>query len=235
MNSEEQWTEPSDNTCSAASESPRTLSSAAKYLFSNQSPFVLAVATIVAWVARFSVKGWSVFDVLITVVVIAIWPLLEWVIHLYLLHSRPLPFMSFQLDFMHARKHRAHHQYPWKLDTLFIPLRTYLFVIPLLVVVGYLGFAYQVFVSTGVAIFLTLSLHYEWCHLLAHSKYTPRSRVYKRIWRNHRLHHFKNENLWLGVSTTLGDKMLGTSPASESVPRSDTCRTLGVSDTDVSA
>ena len=36
---------------------------------------------------------------------------------------------------------------------------------------------------------------YEWIHFLIHTAYRPRTSVYKAIWRNHRLHHFKNEHI----------------------------------------
>ena len=37
---------------------------------------------------------------------------------------------------------------------------------------------------------------YEWCHYLIHTDYKPKTAVYRAIWRNHRLHHFKNEHYW---------------------------------------
>jgi hypothetical protein len=48
------------------------------------------------------------------------------------------------------------------------------------------------------------------------------------LWRYHRLHHFKNEHYWQGVTMHLGDRVLGTLPDHTKVPTSPTCRTLGV-------
>jgi hypothetical protein len=67
---------------------------------------------------------------------------------------------------------------------------------------------------------------YEWTHFLIHTAYRPRSEVYRSIWRNHRLHHFKNENYWHGVTQNVSDRVLGTNPDHRDVRRSKTARTL---------
>ena len=71
-------------------------------------------------------------------------------------------------------------------------------------------------------------LRYQWSHFLIHTPYLPRTSWYRRIWRNHRLHHFKHEGYWLGVSSNLGDRALGTNPDQRTVPKSPTARTLRV-------
>ena len=69
--------------------------------------------------------------------------------------------------------------------------------------------------------------HYEWVHLLVHTRYRPRSRYYRRLARNHRLHHYRNEDYWLGVTSNLGDRLLRTYPTHKTdVPLSPTARTL---------
>jgi hypothetical protein len=50
--------------------------------------------------------------------------------------------------------------------------------------------------------------------------------VYRAIWRNHRLHHFKNEHFWHGITNNLSDRVLGTNPDQREVPKSSTARTL---------
>ena len=54
-------------------------------------------------------------------------------------------------------------------------------------------------------------LHYEWVHLLVHTRYRPRSGYYRRLVANHRRHHHRNPQRWLGVTSTLGDRLFGTS------------------------
>ena len=46
-----------------------------------------------------------------------------------------------------------------------------------------------------------------------HSDYRPRSRWYRSVWRNHRLHHYKNEHYWFTVTTAgTADRLFGTYP-----------------------
>ena len=82
-------------------------------------------------------------------------------------------------------------------------------------------------VLTGVFASYAILLTYEWCHFLIHTPYRPRGRYYRSIWRGHRLHHYKNEHYWFGVTTNLGDRVLGTFPDQGEVSRSRTARTLG--------
>ena len=70
-------------------------------------------------------------------------------------------------------------------------------------------------------------LVYEWTHYLVHTDYKPRSRAYKAVWRHHRLHHFKNENYWLTVTTAhTADRLFGTDPDPATVPTSPTAKNL---------
>src|SRR5205085_9101116 len=80
---------------------------------------------------------------------------------------------------------------------------------------------------TGLAFFLVMSLRYEWVHFLVHTRYRPRTEYFRRLWRNHRLHHCKNEHYWFGVTMLGGDHLLRTSPDPSSVDLSPTCRRLG--------
>jgi sterol desaturase/sphingolipid hydroxylase (fatty acid hydroxylase superfamily) len=80
---------------------------------------------------------------------------------------------------------------------------------------------------SGVVVGYSILFTYEWCHFLIHSPYRPRGRYYKVIWRNHRLHHYKNEHYWFGVTSNLGDVVLGTDPQQSSVAKSATARSLG--------
>ena len=60
--------------------------------------------------------------------------------------------------------------------------------------------------TTPSALSLLVSVYgikfaYEWTHYLVHSDYRPQSRWYRSVWRNHRLHHYKNEHYWFTVTT----------------------------------
>lgn len=81
---------------------------------------------------------------------------------------------------------------------------------------------------TGVGFYATLGLVYEWTHYLVHTNCRPKTRLYRRLWKNHRLHHFKSEQHWYGVTMLGGDRLLGAAPDVGEVETSETCRTLGV-------
>ena len=55
---------------------------------------------------------------------------------------------------------------------------------------------------TYLAFIFALGLGYEWTHYLIHSDYTPKTRVYRAVWRNHRQHQFKNEHCWSTVTSS---------------------------------
>ena len=76
----------------------------------------------------------------------------------------------------------------------------------------------------ALATFFALSLHYEFCHFMAHTNWCPPLDYYRRRQRMHRLHHHRDEKLWWGVSMGLGDRIMGTAPDFRTVERSTTVR-----------
>ena len=84
--------------------------------------------------------------------------------------------------------------------------------------------------ATGLTFLVALSaigFIYEWMHYLIHSDYRPVTSVYRAVWRNHRLHHYKNENYWFTVTTAgTSDRLLGTYPDPATVGSSPTARDL---------
>jgi sterol desaturase/sphingolipid hydroxylase (fatty acid hydroxylase superfamily) len=83
------------------------------------------------------------------------------------------------------------------------------------------------YAASGLVISYVLLAAYEWCHFLIHTPYRPAGWYYRSIWRGHRLHHFKNEHYWFGVTSTVGDRLLRTSPEQSQVSKSGTARSLG--------
>jgi len=167
---------------------------------------------------------------------VLVYPFAEWLTHVYLLHLRPFRLGDRTLALATARAHREHHEQPNDLGLVLLgPLEAtgliFLIVpLPPLVAAGLLAVvgatvpvgALLTAVVTG---YLLVGI-YEWTHFLIHTAYRPRTRYYRSIWRSHRLHHFKNEHYWHGVTTTVGDRVLGTFPDHSDVPRSKTARTL---------
>lgn len=213
------------------SDSPSTLPDAVRCFFRYLSPRVLVVATAATLGTRLALGAWSVWDLVIVLGILAFWPLQEWLIHVFILHYKPRRVFGRVLDFPVPKSHRAHHRDPWNIDILFIPSHVFLYAIPLQLAL-WIGLAPTLPLAfTGLAAFYALTLHYEWVHYLVHTRYRPTSRLYDRLWRNHRLHHCKNEHYWFGVSMLSGDRLLGTAPALGDVPTSSTCRSLGFEET----
>lgn len=196
---------------------------------------VFALLAAAVFVGRMVVGDIAFGDfVVVAATAIAIGPV-EWVIHRFLLHADESAWTSRRLGT--GDGHRRHHIDPPDLDWLLLAasdavvfvsafgLLTAMWTVPLAAVLG----------ASGLGMFLTAwacaavaLLHYEWVHLLVHTRYRCRTPYYRRLARNHRLHHFRNEAYWLGVTTNSGDRLLRTYPASKGdVPLSETARTLG--------
>ncbi len=160
---------------------------------------------------------------------------IEWFIHEHLLHAEEDAWTTRRLGT--GTNHRQHHVDPTELDTLLLTgldaavfvtvfgIFTAGWVVPLVWITN--SAILGSFVTAWALAAIGLA-HYEWVHLLVHTRYRCTSRYYKRLARNHRLHHFRNENYWLGVTTNSGDRLLRTYPKQKTdVPLSDTARTLG--------
>lgn len=193
----------------------------------HPSPWMLAAMLVAALAARLAVGDWRVGDAVVPVVMVAVFPFFEWLVHVCVLHWRPRRVAGLTIDPLLAREHRAHHADPRDVPLVFIPWRALVWVIA-----SYAVIAFLVFPRAGMALtFLigaaVLGLGYEWTHYLIHSDYRPRSRAYRAVWRNHRLHHYKNEHYWFTVTTAgTADRALHTYPDPQHVETSPTVRDL---------
>lgn len=215
----------SDGLHSSAIKTPREAWSE----FSHKTaPRMMAAATVLVLTARIAIGGWSWRDAVAVAAMLVIYPFGEWAIHVYLLHSK--------FDLASTRSHRMHHEHPHDLDLinfgpvealaillLAAPLSVGLSALIVAPLPGPLPFAPFV---TELATAYVLIAFYEWIHFLIHTSHVPRSRYYKRVWRNHRLHHFKNEHYWHGITNTISDTVLRTNPDQSTVPKSGTARSL---------
>ncbi len=199
---------------------PKTPSQALRGFIHHPSPVVLGVLAIAFTAARVWLGNWSWYDLIGPVALVVAWPFYEWMIHVFLLHARPFRVGRKTVDFKVSQIHREHHADPWDLPKSFIPFHMVpLSGIPMIIAVFVLAPTLEL--ATGfIAVYLWLSLHYEWCHYLAHIDWCPPLAYYRKRVRLHRLHHFHHERLWWGVSTYLGDTVLGTGPDVKGAPRS---------------
>ena len=179
--------------------------------------------------------GPSWVDLVAVAVVVALLGPVEWVIHRSLLHAQPANRLAEVLGTRDS--HERHHRVPDDLDWLLLRRPNAIgsclaIVVPfgvLAAVISGLDVASPdlpgvAAVSATLAGLVALA-HYEWVHLIVHSRYRPTSRYYAHLDRNHRLHHFRNERYWLGVTVDIGDRLARTLPAErDAVPLSDTVR-----------
>jgi hypothetical protein len=204
-----------------------TLADEFRFFRSQPQPRIEAAAVALALTARVLAGSWAAADLVVVAALIGIQPFFEWVFHVYVLHYRPITVLGRTIDFELARKHREHHVDPSVVELVFVPLGSLLRVLAVsavlfLVVAPTLGAA-----LTAMATAAALLLGYEWTHYLIHSSYRPKTRVFRAVWRAHRLHHFKNEEYWFGVTNPAADYVLRTYPDPGSVPTSPTARNLG--------
>jgi Fatty acid hydroxylase len=212
-----------------------TLADCARAFWRQPSPPYLFGAVAIMFGLRVIQGSWSWRDLVMVAGLIAVTPFVEWAIHVYLLHLPPFKLFGRRIEMLTAREHRAHHEAPGILDGVLLPVYGVLVFLPLIALADWamsfpIGLVFGgprlAYATTGVVASFAILSAYEWSHFLIHTPYRPKRRYFKAIWRNHRLHHFKNERFWFGVTSTLGDRVIGTLPDQRTVPRSPTARSL---------
>lgn len=204
-----------------------SLTDAVREFIRHPSPWILTGALAAASTARLAVGDWRLSDAAVPLVMLALFPFFEWMVHVFILHWRPKRLGPVTLDPLLARKHREHHSDPRAIPVIFIPWRSLLWIVPSAIAVALLAFPRTGLGLTFLLCLTALGVVYEWCHYLVHSDYKPKSALYRSVWRNHRQHHYKNEHYWFGVTTVAAaDRVLGTCPDSTQVPTSPTAKNL---------
>jgi sterol desaturase/sphingolipid hydroxylase (fatty acid hydroxylase superfamily) len=126
------------------------------------------------------------------------WTLFEYIAHRFLFHWVPKVVYTM---------HGNHHHYPRDRQRLFMPpLPSILFASFLFGTFFLLMGSYALLFFPG---FLLGYLLYASMHYAIHA-WNPPFKWMKPLWRNHHLHHYKNEHHGFGVSSTLWDLVFGT-------------------------
>jgi sterol desaturase/sphingolipid hydroxylase (fatty acid hydroxylase superfamily) len=137
------------------------------------------------------------------------WTFFEYILHRFVFH--------FFAESEDARKivyviHGNHHEYPRDRERLFMPPVPSIILACVVFMLMY--FAAHLFNSSDYAYaffpgFIIGYLMYGSMHYAIHA-WNPPYAWMKPLWRNHHLHHYKNEERGFGVSTTLWDRLFGT-------------------------
>jgi sterol desaturase/sphingolipid hydroxylase (fatty acid hydroxylase superfamily) len=132
------------------------------------------------------------------------WTLFEYLMHRFVFH--------FVAESERARKfvyvlHGNHHEYPRDRERLFMPPVPSLILASAIFAIMYLvmGWNVAMFFPGFVLGYLT----YGTMHYAIHA-WNPPYKWMKPLWRNHHLHHYKNDHNGFGVSSTLWDHVFGT-------------------------
>ncbi|MFN8073027.1 MAG: sterol desaturase family protein [Mycobacterium sp.] len=204
-----------------------TLADAVREFWRHPTPWLLSLAFVISLAARFVVGDWRPSDAVLPLVVLAVFPFVEWMIHVFVLHWRPRRIAGLMVDPMLARKHREHHADPRITKLIFIPLQSLFGAFGAALVTAFLIIPRLGLGLTFLVVVFGIGVIYEWSHYLVHTDYKPKSWFYRTMYRNHRWHHFKNEHYWFAVTTPgLADRVLGTYPDPSSVPTSPTAKNL---------
>jgi hypothetical protein len=219
----------------------KTLAGAWGQFLRHPSPWLILAAIAGAVAIRIAIGDFGWWDLVAVAAMLALYPFGEWAIHVFLLHMKPFEIRGRRVHPIAARAHRAHHRDPGDLDQLLLfwwQVAVLLFIAEPLVlsIAGLVALAITGSVpwgplASGLVTGYALIFMYEWVHFLIHTAYVPQTGVYRTVWRNHRLHHFKNEHFWHGVTNNISDRVLGTDPDQSEIRRSETARTLGAGPT----
>ena len=113
---------------------PSTAGTALRVFFGHASPVLLVTLSALLIAVRVWLADWSWWDLVAVGAILVVWPVYEWVVHVTVLHFRPKRIGRFTWDLVLAKTHRHHHKDPWLLPIVFIPLRSFPYVlVPLLV------------------------------------------------------------------------------------------------------
>jgi sterol desaturase/sphingolipid hydroxylase (fatty acid hydroxylase superfamily) len=130
--------------------------------------------------------------------------LVEYLVHRYLFHMRT--YNEWRKKFQYI-VHGVHHEFPKDKERLAMPplLSVTIATILLLLfrlVLGDLTFAFLPGFLVGYAMYLSV-------HYMVHV-YQPPKNIFKILWVNHAVHHYKHGEYVFGVSSPLWDYIFGT-------------------------
>lgn len=138
-----------------------------------------------------------------------IWTLFEYFIHRFVFHAIAKSERALKVVYV---IHGNHHEYPRDRQRLFMPALpslliascVFLAIYSVAYLVGYTEWVFSFFAGFILGYLVYGSMHY------AIHAWNPPFKWMKPLWRNHHLHHYKEQEKGFGVSSTLWDHVFGT-------------------------
>jgi len=135
--------------------------------------------------------------------------ILSWTLFEYLMHRFAFHYVAHSPG---AKRivyiiHANHHEYPRDRERLFMPPVPSLIMASIVFTLQYLLIGDSAFMFFPG--FILGYLVYGTMHYAIHA-WNPPFKWMKPLWRNHHLHHYKEEEKGFGVSTTIWDRVFGT-------------------------
>ena len=140
----------------------------------------------------------------IFLVAVLFWTFFEYMIHRFIFHWVSDNPRTKRLAYI---MHGNHHEFPRDRQRLFMPAVPSLILASLIFLLMYALMGNIVFVFFPG--FILGYLLYASMHYAIHAWHPP-FKWLKPIWRNHHLHHYKNDDKGFGVSSHVWDKVFGT-------------------------
>ena len=196
--------------------SVRSRGDAVRVFAKHPSPRILAGGVVTVVTLRLRDRRFDRRDALVVAAVMASQGVHEWVIHRGLLHAEPRTIRGMVVD--PGSGHRAHHRDPDVLDdALLKPRDAAQFLAMLAVYVGAACHPWRRHLAprhalSAIGAAYVALLRYEWTHFVDHTGVPLRSKRSRLLRAHHRLHHYRDERKWLGITATSGDWMFRTRP-----------------------
>jgi sterol desaturase/sphingolipid hydroxylase (fatty acid hydroxylase superfamily) len=132
------------------------------------------------------------------------WTFFEYLMHRWVFHMMAESDRATRIVYV---MHGNHHHFPRDRERLFMPPVPSLILASAIFGLMYLAIGNNVFVFFPG--FMLGYLMYGTMHYAIHA-WNPPFKWMKPLWRNHHLHHYKDEGKGFGVSTTIWDHVFGT-------------------------
>src|SRR5882757_4195843 len=153
-------------------------------------------------IVKWGFAGWTV--TLIFLAGMLFWTFFEYIMHRYIFHMIAESPRAQKIIYI---LHGNHHHFPRDRERLFMPPVPSLIISSTIFLLMWLAMGTNVFMFFPG--FILGYLLYGSMHYAIHA-WNPPFKWMKPLWRNHHLHHYKDEHKGFGVSSTIWDRVFGT-------------------------